>query len=132
MSATATVEELHRRQRDGGDKPTPEQPEHEPEPGEGEEEQAPDATQLSIEGDADLSHRVGGRKPDQASLVIQGGEIKMRGQFEKGQRVRVVYEGYIREVHSIDLVDSKTGQVEATKRKHVLKPDHVSKEALGD
>lgn len=106
----------------------------EPAPGEAADEQPTDdedvVTQLSIEGDADLGLAVGGKKPDKSVVLVAGGEISLDGQFAKGQRVRIVFEGPVAEVHLIDIRDSKTGDVTATKRKHVMKPDTIEKVAL--
>jgi hypothetical protein len=102
-------------------------------PGEAPDEQAPeDVTQLSIEGDADVTMNVvGGRKADQSTLTISGGEIKVAGAMKKGDRVRVVLEGPIAETHFIDIRDPKTREVAATKRKHVLKPDTIERQKVG-
>src|SRR5262245_26973844 len=97
-------------------------------PGEAPDEQAPEATQLSIEGDADVKlHIVGGRAPDQCTLRIDGGEIRVEGAVKKGDRVRLLVEGSIRQTHFIDLVDSKTREVVGTKRKHVMVPDAIAR-----
>lgn len=87
--------------------------------------------QLSIEGDGNLTATVGGRRPDEAVLTIQGGEIKMgKGQFDKGQRVRLVVEGYVAEIHSKDVRDPKTGQIAKSKKKHVVKADFMERVPL--
>jgi hypothetical protein len=106
----------------------------EPLPGdEGAEDRHDEVTQLSIEGDADLSARVGGRRPDEAVIVLQGGEVKMgKTQFDKGQRVRIVSEGYIAEVHDKDIRDPKTGGIASTKKKHVLKVDKMERVPIVD
>jgi hypothetical protein len=97
-------------------------------PGEGEGEQADEVTQLSIQGDRDVTMSVvGGRKADQSTLVIRGGEITVSGAVKKGDRVRIVLEGPIAETHFVDIRDPKTGDVRATKRKHVLKPDFIER-----
>lgn len=95
--------------------------------------EAEEVTQLSIQGDADLTSRIGGRKPDEAVIVLRGGEIKMgKTQFDKGQRARIVVEGRIAEVHDVDHTDGKTGQVTHTVKKHVLKIDHMEKMPIVD
>lgn len=106
----------------------------EPLPGDdGAPEGGEEVTQLSIQGDADLSARVGGRRPDEAVIVIQGGEIKMgKSQFDKGQRVRLVVEGYIAEIHDKDIRDPKTRQVAQSIKRHVLKADHLEKVPIVD
>lgn len=106
----------------------------EPLPGdEGAEDRNEEVTQLSIEGDADLTSKVGGRRPDEAVIVLQGGEVKMgKTQFSKGQRVRIVSEGYIAEVHDKDIRDPKTGAIASTKKKHVLKVDKMERVPIVD
>jgi hypothetical protein len=100
-------------------------------PGEGEDAADEVITQLSIAGDADVQlSTVGGRKPDQSTLTVKGGEITVAGAVKKGQRVRIVLEGPIAETHFIDIRDSKTGDVSATKRKHVLKPDFIERQEI--
>lgn len=111
-------------------------PEHEL-PGDGEAKgdpgEAQEVTQLSIEGDADLTSKVGGRKPDEAVIVLQGGQIKMgKSQFDKDTRVRLVVEGYLDEVATKNHRDAKTGQIHATKKRHVLRIDHMEKVPLLD
>src|SRR4051794_36192694 len=79
---------------------------------EGAEGRGDEVTQLSIQGDNDLTARVGGRRPDEGVIVLQGGEIKMgKTQFDKGQRVRIVVEGFVAEIHDKDIRDPKTRQV---------------------
>jgi hypothetical protein len=100
---------------------------------EGAQDRQEEVTQLSIQGDADLTARVGGRRPDEGVIVLQGGEIKMgKTQFDKGQRVRIVAEGFIAEVHDKDIRDPKTRQVAQSVKKHVLKVDHMEKVPLLD
>lgn len=100
---------------------------------EGVEDRGEEVTQLSIEGDADLTSKVGGRRPDEAVIVLQGGEVKMgKTQFSKGQRVRIVSEGYIAEVHDKDIRDPKTGAIASTKKKHVLKVDKMERVPIVD
>jgi hypothetical protein len=97
----------------------------------GAEGRTDEVVQLSIQGDNDLSSRVGGRKPDEATIRLQGGELQMgKTQFDKGQRVRLVVEGYIAEVHDKDIRDPKTSQVSSSKKKHILKIDHAEKVPL--
>jgi hypothetical protein len=100
---------------------------------EGVEDRGEEVTQLSIEGDSDLTSKVGGRRPDEAVIVLQGGEVKMgKTQFSKGQRVRIVSEGYIAEVHDKDIRDPKTGAIASTKKKHVLKVDKMERVPIVD
>jgi hypothetical protein len=73
---------------------------------------------------------LGGRQPDQSTLVIAGGEITVAGAVKKGDRMRVVLEGPVTELHVIDIRDPKTGDVAKTKRKHTMKPDFIERVPL--
>lgn len=113
----------------------------EPEPGTDHDEQPDDddelSAQLTITGEEELSHAIGGKKPDQSVIVFRGGEISILGpngkpqQFKKGSRVAFLIEGPIREIHEVDRSDGKTGDVIGTKKKHVLKPDTVRRVPVG-
>lgn len=90
-----------------------------------------DLTQLSIEGDADIKlGSIGGRKPDQSTLIIRGGEIHVGGRLKKGQRVRIVLEGPVTGEHYDDLKDPKTGGIRSTKVKHIMKPDYIQRQEI--
>lgn len=78
---------------------------------------------LVIEAGGQISLAVGGRKADESTILFSGGEIKLSGQFDKGERVRFEIEGVVSQVAFTDLMDHKTGDVTATKRKHTLKLD---------
>lgn len=95
---------------------------------EAEAEREEDDQELTIEGDQQqMSLNVGGRKPTVSSLTLQGGEVKMSGQFEKGTRVRFIVEGVIDEVATRDHRDRKTGMVTAVKRSHKLTIEKIEK-----
>lgn len=98
------------------------EPAHEDEGGEDPEE----ITQLSIDGDGDLTLTIGGSKPDEATINFAGGEVKMgAGQFKSGQRVAVLLVGPVDEIAVRNFRDPKTGQIVKVKRKHILIPDDV-------
>ena len=81
--------------------------------------QAPEQPPLS--GDLQqLSLMAGGEAPDSATIHLRGGALPLEGEFEKGQRVRLVVETVIGEVHFVDKHD-KFGNVIGTERKHVAK-----------
>lgn len=86
----------------------------------------PDDVELFIEAGGQIGMKVGGKTADQSTIVFRGGEIKVRGQFEKGQRLKFQIEGPVVEVDFIDLTDHKTGQVTGSKRKHVMTLDGIS------
>lgn len=100
------------------------EPHHEEETGGLEAVPDPDE-QLVIEAGGQISLKVGGRNADEATLTLQGGEVKVSGQFEKGERARLEIEGVVSEITFTDLMDRKTGNVTGTKRKHVLKIDGI-------
>lgn len=90
-------------------------------------EAVPDSDELIIDVGNQLSMVPGGRKADQSTLTLQGGEVAVEGQFSKGERVKFEVEGVVSEITFTDLMDRKTGDVTATKRKHVLKLDGIKK-----
>lgn len=77
--------------------------------------------ELVIEAGGQISLKVGGRAADESTILLSGGEVKLAGQYEKGQRLRFEIEGVVSQIAFTDLMDQKTGDVTATKRKHVLK-----------
>lgn len=113
-------------------------PEH-PLPGEDPEDGAEDeiVAQITITGDEELSHAIGGKKPTESVVVFRGGEIAIVGpngrpqQFRKGSRIAFLIEGPIREIAEIDKSDGKTGEVTGTKKKHTLKPDTLRRIPAG-
>lgn len=138
MTPSGTVEDLRRherqRQEEEHDAPSGVADAGGPAlPGEDPDDQAPeDVVQLSITGDADLRISPGGRKPDQATVTIRGGEIELAsGAFEMGQRLAIVVEGIVDEETTRNLRDRKTGQLTGTKRKFALITDRVAKVPLG-
>lgn len=93
----------------------------------GEPEELQERAELVIEAGGQVSLKVGGRNPDESTIVFRGGEVTVEGQFEKGSRLRFEIEGVVSEVTFTDLMDHKTGEVTGTKRKHVLKLDGIQK-----
>lgn len=69
-----------------------------------------------------FTFEVGGKKPTSTSLRMSGGKIDSDEEYEKGDLLRITYEVRVGELAFIDKQDSKTGQVVACERKHVLKP----------
>lgn len=90
-------------------------------------EAVPDPAELLVEGGGQLSLVVGGRRADESTITFRGGEVNVDGQFEKGTRVKFEIEGVVSEITFTDLMDHKTGNVTATKRKHVMKLDGIQK-----
>lgn len=80
-------------------------------------------TELVIDGTGQLSLTgIGGKSPTSASLVLSGGKVVVdSGQFEKGATVVVEVEAVVRQVAFVDSVDSKTGQVVSSDRKHTAR-----------
>jgi hypothetical protein len=73
-------------------------------------------------GGAQLTFGVGGKRPTSVSLRIAGGKVGVTDEIRKGRLVRVVQEMRVGELHFVDKVDSKTGQVTACERRQILKP----------
>lgn len=73
-----------------------------------------------MQGDYQLSLLVGGREPESSSIHLRGGALPLEGQFEKGDRVRIVVECVVAEVHFIDRLDDH-GNVIGSERKHVAR-----------
>jgi hypothetical protein len=80
-------------------------------------------TGFVIDAGGQITLDVGGNPAEQSSILFAGGEVKVAGEFKKGERVRFEIEGVVSQVAFIDLMDQKTGSVTATKRKHTLKLD---------
>jgi hypothetical protein len=83
------------------------------------------STQLERPGaDADderegqISLFAGGNEPTTTSVRLTGGKIDLPGEYEKGERIVLRVEAIVREVDFVDLVDPKTGDVNATERRH--------------
>lgn len=108
-----------------------------PDPTEGEEpgvslegeddEQVDSRERIVIEGDGQLTLAVGGKNPTQSKILVRGGQIPFEGQLKKGEYVDVVLHLRCAEVHLIDKIDSKTGDVVDVTRKHVLKVEGARK-----
>jgi hypothetical protein len=106
--------------------PTSETPPPEDLPGEADDEQAPE--EPVVEGsEAQLSLGIGGSRVDEARITLEGGELKMRGQFKKGERFRFLIEGTIDAVEVRDHRDRKTGTVTKTVRKHKATIEGIEK-----
>ena len=88
--------------------------------GEGNDEQA--IPELVVEGDGQLTLKVGGRKPDKSTVKLRGGSISIpRGQFEKGDTVNLLVKVTCSEVHLVDKRDNTTGEVVETERRQIMK-----------
>lgn len=96
--------------------------------GEAAGEQAPPTIELEIEGDGQLSLRVGGRQPDVASVKLRGGSIRVpRGDYERGDTLDLLCKVRCCEVHFVDKIDGSTGEITETERRHVFKVVGVEK-----
>jgi hypothetical protein len=103
-------------------------PETPPLPGEDPDADAPEENELVVEGDQpQLSLAIGGKKATASSLSLQGGEVKIAGQFDKGTRVRFMVEGTIDEVALRDHRDRKTGTITAVKRAHKFTIENIER-----
>jgi hypothetical protein len=69
-------------------------------------------------GEEQISLFAGGEEPTTCKTRLAGGAIVLPEQFEKGQRIVLRVEAIVREVDFVDLVDGKTGEVNATERRH--------------
>jgi hypothetical protein len=65
-----------------------------------------------------LSFDVGGEKPTDSTLKVVGGQIEVRGSFQKGERIRATIELTVGEVSFRDKRDSKTDEVVGCTRAH--------------
>lgn len=114
---------------EGGEQPPAEHEGEQPKAdleGEGEGEQALPA--IILEGDGQLSLRVGGAKPDKATVKLRGGSIGIpQGQYEKGDTVNLMVKVKCAEVHFVDKTDGQTGEVTETERRHVFKISGVER-----
>lgn len=92
--------------------------------GPGQFEEPVSSTQLERPGaDADepgqqLSLYAGGNEPTTCKTRLTGGALTLPEEFEKGERIILRIEAIVREVDFVDLVDGKTGEVNATERRH--------------
>lgn len=92
-------------------------------PGEGEREPGDDgeAEGLSIVGDRELGLKVGGRKPDSATLHLKGGKIELTGpkgsQFNRGDRFLTVTILQVTGDNDQDTIVKASGEVTSTSKK---------------
>lgn len=107
----------------------PEAPAQEPDlEGEGDGEQGDKLFDLQLEGDKELNSKVGGRKPDKATVKLRGGSIIVpQGQYEKGDTVNVLVSLRCAELHFVDKIDNSTGEIVETERRQVMKITNVEK-----
>lgn len=83
---------------------------------------------LVIEASGQLGLKIGGRKPDEAVVKLRGGSIHLpEGQFEKGEYANILCKVRCAEVHLVDKIDRRTGDIVTTTRRHILKIEHVEK-----
>lgn len=80
-------------------------------------------------GEGQLTLNVGGDKPRQSQIKMQGVSIEVpnNGEFKKGQFVDVVVRCRVAEVAIGDKFDNVTGTVTDTYRRHILKPLRVER-----
>lgn len=103
-----------------GEPPTPaaKLPEGE---GGAEDEEEPD--KLAITGDRELGLKVGGRKPDSATLHLKGGKIELTGpkgsQFDRGDRFLTVSTLQVTGDDDKDTIVKHSGEVTSTSKKQV-------------
>lgn len=91
-------------------------------PLEGEQEQEQVVRRrVVIEGDGQLSLAVGGKKPTDSEVKITGGSIGYEGQLQKGETIALVVHARVSKVEFVDKIDSKTGDVVQTIRRHGLR-----------
>lgn len=82
------------------------------------------STQLERPGSGDdqsgeqLSLIAGGNAPTTTSMRLTGGKIDVPGEFDRGQRIVLRVECVVRGQNFVDQEDAKTGQINATERRH--------------
>ena len=79
-----------------------------------------EAPEPSIEGTAQLSMNVGGMRPTVASMKLRGGSIPVEGEFKKGDRLTLVVEVSVDEIHFVDKKDND-GRPVQVERRHISK-----------
>lgn len=84
---------------------------------------------LQIDGTGQLSMSVGGKRVTSSEVRLQGGAIKLEGQFEKGERIALEVVVVVGEVHFVDKHDAATGQVVECIRRHKARVSSVSRVA---
>lgn len=95
--------------------------------GDGDDEQGP-LFELELEGDAKLDTKVGGKKPEKATVKLRGGSIGIpKGQYEKGDTVTMLVKVRCAEVHFVDKEDGTTGEIIETERRHIFKVKHTER-----
>jgi hypothetical protein len=95
---------------------------------EGEDAQEQAIPELEVEGDGQLSLKIGGRKPDSAEVKLRGGSIKVpKGQYEKGDVLNFLVKVRCTEIHAVDKIDNSTGEVVETVRRQIFKIQGVER-----
>lgn len=77
-----------------------------------------EAPAMVMEGNGQLSFKIGGKQPTGSSLRIVGGRVEVNGEFAKGDVVRVELVLRVDEIAFVDDVDVKTRQVVGCERRH--------------
>lgn len=107
----------------GGDAP-------EGESGDG-EETPPAIPPLTLEGEGQLSLKVGGAKPNVSTVKMRGGSIAIEGddagQFEIGQLVDLGIKGRVSEIQFVQKRNVQTGEVDVTERRHIMKIEAIER-----
>lgn len=80
------------------------------------EEELEEEGQLFLLGEKELGLKVGGRKPDSASLKVKGGKIDLNGQFDRGDRFPVVFDLQVTADKDDDSIETASGTVKGTKK----------------
>lgn len=109
---------------EGGTPPTPpaQLPGEGGEGGQGDPDPDPDeAESLSMIGDRELGLKVGGRKPDSATLHLKGGKVELTGpkgsQFNRGDRFLTVTTLQVTGDNDQDTIVKASGEVTSTSKK---------------
>lgn len=107
------------------DDPKPPEPDADLEGQEAEEQAIPE---LEVEGEGQLSLKIGGRKPDSSEVKLRGGSIKVpKGQYEKGDVLNFLVKVRCTEIHAVDKMDNSTGDVVETVRRQIFKIQGVER-----
>lgn len=112
----------------GDTPPAPSDPPADP-PMEGEDEVEPvRLPEVSIDGDGQLSLKVGGAKPDEATVKLRSVKIAViDGQYEKGDAVNLMVKAVCTEVHFVDKRDEQTGTIVGVERRQIFRPLNVER-----
>lgn len=85
-------------------------------PDDGQEDEDPKSPLLHLLGNRELGLKVGGRKPDVASMKVKGGKIELTGQYDRGDRFPAVFDLQVTEDKDVDSIETATGTVKATRK----------------